>query len=91
VQLRGPGQIFCAPSCKKAHHYREGIRGRQLMMYAMAARQTRNGSRGNQEVGAHASTRMNQLMADWKAEDTAAGQMDAVELAALRQRKNHDW
>lgn len=84
-------QIFCSDPCRKAHHYRDGVRGRQLMQYAMAARQTRNGSRGNAEVGSLASSRMNNLMAAWRDEDAKAGRMDAVQLAALRNRFCRDW
>lgn len=86
------GRIFCSQACRKAHHYREGIRGRKLMMYAPAARATRNGTRGQgAEVGAHATARMNQLLADWRDEDARAGRMDAVQLATLRRRLCFDW
>jgi primosomal protein N' len=92
VVSRGPWQLFCNPACRRAHHYREGIRGRRLMAYAPVARATRNGTRGQaQEAGAHATQRMNQLLAEWREEDAKAGRMDPVQLAQLRHRTSYDW
>jgi uncharacterized Zn finger protein (UPF0148 family) len=92
VVQRGPGQIFCTPACRKAHHNREAVRGRQLMMYAPAARATRNGTRGiGADAGAHATHRMNQLLSEWRDEDARAGRMGPVELAQLRHRVGYDW
>lgn len=85
----GPRAVFCGSRCKKAHHYREGLRGRQLLAFAMAARATRDGTRGDKDTGRAASARARDLMQQWAEDDKAAGRMSAVQLVALRGRMGH--
>ncbi len=89
VWLTGPRPVFCSKACRKASHYREVLRGRQLLNLAMAARATRDGSRGDRETGAYAAREARSLMQQWADEDRAAGRMSAVELVALRRRMGH--
>lgn len=91
VIAAGPAAIFCSRSCKRAHHDRTERRGARLLPYVMAARQTRDGTRGDKETGAHAAHVARTLMERWRDEDAAAGRMSATELTALRIRLGHDW
>ena len=89
VGLSGPRQMFCSTGCRKAHHARETLRGRMLLHFAMAARATRDGTRGDRETGAYASAEARELMQRWAEEDRAAGRMSAVEIIALRKWMGH--
>lgn len=94
VTPRGPRQLYCSPACKRAWQHRAAVRGRQILPHIMAARATRDGTRGDEgarEVGAHAAFLARQLLQQWRDEDAAAGRMDAVRLAQLRRRFGHDW
>jgi hypothetical protein len=77
-------QFFCSPDHKSAFHNRQTVRGRVLTPLAMAARQTRGGSRGDKATGRAARADADFLMQRWTDEDRAAGRMPMVEYVALR-------
>lgn len=72
----GARQLFCAKACKTAFENRMTVRGRQLTVLAMAARQTRDGTR-------------RRLMQQWRDEDAAAGRISAADFMALRLALGH--
>ena len=77
-------QLFCSPEHRTAWSNRATVRGRVLTPYAMAARQTRNGTRGDKPTGKRAAQISHDLMQRYRDEDREAGRMDAVRFAALR-------
>lgn len=78
-------QLFCCPEHKAAFHNRATVRGRVLAPMAMAARITRDGSRGDMETGKAARRESRQLIDAWAREDREAGRMDMV--AYMRERR----
>lgn len=79
-------QLFCSPKHKSDFHNRQTVRGRVLTPLAMAARQTRGGSRGDKGTGRQARSDADFLMQRWTDEDRAAGRMSMVAYVALRLR-----
>ncbi|MEK9212285.1 hypothetical protein [Sphingomonas sp. 2378] len=77
-------QLFCSVEHRTAWSNRATVRGRVLTLYAMAARQTREGTRGDKATGKRAAQIRNGLMQRYRDEDREAGRMDAVRFAALR-------
>lgn len=71
-------QMFCCADHKRAWHNRAVKRGAALFSLAMAARSTRDGTRGDKDTGKRASWQSNTLMQRWRDEDSAAGRMDQV-------------
>ena len=55
------------------------VRGRVATPLLMAARHTRNGSRGGSRYGYRASVDLDRLLARWRREDARDGRMSAVE------------
>lgn len=82
--------IFCCPAHRQAWHNRATVRGRVLVPLVLAARVTRDGSRGDRETGRRAARQARALMQRYAEEDRAAGRMPADEYAALRHRFGHD-
>lgn len=77
-----PGQLFCCDTHRAAFQQRQRIRGRQLLIYAMADRQTRSGTAGTperRETGKTARAVTQRLIAKWTEEDKAAGRMPAID------------
>jgi len=84
-----PAALFCSPEHKRAWHIRARSRGGVLLALAMAARQTRGGTRGPEHqraIGRRARADADQLMQRWKEEDRAAGRMSAIDYITLRYR-----
>lgn len=77
-------QIFCCPTHAKSWHNRSQKRGAVLFSLSMAARETRDGTRGHKETGRRASWQGNLLMQQWRDEDRAAGRMGQVEYMRRR-------
>jgi hypothetical protein len=77
-----PGTLFCCPDHRKAFQTRQRQRGRQLVAFAMADRETRSGTAGDpalRETGKQARLVSQRLIARWIAEDKAAGRLRSVE------------
>lgn len=74
-----PRQLFCSNAHKIAFHNRQTVRGRTLAPLAMAARITRNGSRGDTETGKKARSESTFLLDRWAREDREAGRMTMVD------------
>lgn len=66
------------------------MRGRVLVPYVLAARQTRDGTRGDKGTGKRAAQISHTLMQRYRDEDREAGRMDAVAFAALRIQHGFD-
>ncbi|WP_233420084.1 hypothetical protein [Sphingomonas paucimobilis] len=79
-------QLFCSTEHRVAWNNRATVRGRVLTCYSMAARQTRDGTRGDRDTGKRAAQISHDLMQRYRDEDREAGRMDAVSFAALRFR-----
>ena len=77
-------QLFCSTEHRTAWNNRATVRGRVLTTYAMAARQTRDGTRGDKTTGKRAAQISHDLMQRYRDEDREAGRMDAVAFTALR-------
>ena len=56
------------------------------MSVIMAARQTRDGTRGDRDTGMRAASDANLFMQRWRDEDEREGRMSAVEYMARRYR-----
>lgn len=82
--------MFCCPAHRTAYHNRATVRGRVLVPLAMAARVTRDGSRGDKDTGKRAARQARALMQRYVEEDRAAGRMPADEYAAMRHRLGFD-
>lgn len=83
-------QLFCTPKHNTDWNNRAGARGKVLAPLAFAARATRNGTQGPEDlrqIGRRASNAQNRLIREWRDEDRAAGRMDATTF--LRQRVKH--
>jgi hypothetical protein len=76
--------LFCSEAHRTTWHNRQTVRGRVLTSLAMAARETRGGTRGDTDTGKKANWQANQLMQDWRDEDRRLGRMSQVEY--LRRR-----
>ena len=81
---RVPRQLFCSAPHKRAWNNRGLKRGAVLFSLNMAARETRDGTRGDKATGKTASWQGNTLMQRWRDEDREAGRMGQVEY--LRRR-----
>lgn len=87
---RHPGQLFCTVAHRDAWNGRAAVRGRVLTPLAIAARVTRNGTRGDRATGARAASEAAALIQRWRDEDRAAGRMDHPEYLARRYRTGFD-
>lgn len=83
-------QLFCSAEHKAEFHNRQTVRGRQLTAIVMAARQTRNGTRGNIVAGKKARQDSSFLMDKWTVDDRKAGRMSMIDYYALRDRRGFD-
>lgn len=84
---RGKGKMFCSAACETEYRNLLTARGRKAMLLVMAARQTRDGTRGKpaqREAGRKASARLAALTQEWRDEDRAAGRADAIDIYTLR-------
>jgi hypothetical protein len=79
-----PRQIFCCGKHKREWEDRTRRRGSQLYTFAVTARLTRGGTRGDKTTGAKAHADADQLMQRWRDEDSAAGRMSATDYLRLR-------
>lgn len=87
----GNRNMFCCSAHRVAWHNRATVRGRVLVPLIMAARVTRDGTRGNRrETGKRAASDARRLMQRYAEEDREAGRMPPDEYAALRNRLGHD-
>ena len=87
----GNRNMFCCPEHRVAYVNRNTVRGRSFVALAMAARMTRDGTRGElRETGKRAARQARALQQQWIDEDRAAGRMLADEYCALRHRLGHD-
>lgn len=71
-------QLFCSPEHKATFHNRATVRGRALTPVVMAARITRDGTRGDMVTGKRARQESRQMIDTWAREDREAGRMDMV-------------
>ena len=81
-----PRQLFCCAAHKRTFHNRATVRGCTLAPIAIAARITRDGSRGDRETGKAARNESRQLMDRWAREDREAGRMSMVDYMRARAR-----
>jgi hypothetical protein len=79
-------KMFCSEEHRKAFHNRQLIRGRKLVVLAMAARITRNGTRRRPAAGLVARRRTEHLLDQWWMEDRQAGRMSMDEYLETRHR-----
>ncbi|MCA3254805.1 MAG: hypothetical protein INF91_04205 [Alphaproteobacteria bacterium] len=79
-------QLFCASPHKLLFERRLAKRGFKLTALAMAARQTRDGTRGDVETGRWAARETRRLLQLWADDDREAGRPSAVEYVSLRKR-----
>ena len=84
-----PRQLFCSNAHKTTFHNRATVRGRMLTPIAMAARITRDGSRGDVGVGKLARRDAHRLMDLWAREDRLEGRMSMVDY--MRERRRIDY
>lgn len=82
--------MFCCAGHRVAYVNRNTVRGRVLVPLVMAARETRDGSRGDKATGQRVARQARALMQRYREEDNAAGRMGAAEYAALRHKLGHD-
>lgn len=80
------GTLYCCAEHRDAFRNRWTVRGRVYAVMAAAARQTRDGTRGDTETGRWAASEANRLVTDFTDEDRAAGRMTAVEYMARARR-----
>lgn len=67
-----PTQLFCASSCKDVYHNRLGKRGKRLAPLIMASRTLRDS-----DTAKRAYVESYRLVAEFNAEDKAAGRLSA--------------
>ena len=79
-------QLFCCSEHKAAFHNRATVRGRTLTPMAMAARITRDGTRGDLNTGRMARRESRRLIDAWAREDREAGRMDMAAYMRARFR-----
>lgn len=77
-------QLFCCAEHKRDWHHRSTKRGAVLFSLEMAARETRDGTRGDKDTGKRASWQGNLLKQQWRDEDRAAGRMSQVDYMRRR-------
>ncbi|QNQ09268.1 hypothetical protein H3Z74_21780 [Sphingomonas alpina] len=85
-----PTQLFCTPEHRKDWNNRAAVRARVLMPFAMVARLTRNGTRGDKATGRQATQHHNTLLRRWTDEDKAEGRMPWVEYLQRRYAAGFD-
>ena len=83
-------QLFCSSAHRAAWNNRMTVRGRVATPLLMAARHTRNGTRGRSTFGYRASIDLDRLLARWRREDAREGRMSAVEYNDRRYRLGFD-
>jgi len=86
-------QLFCSSAHNTAWTNRGTVRGRVLTPLSMAARITRNGTRGTPEerkAGREASNLHNQLIQRYRDEDREAGRMGSAEFIRRRLAIGYD-
>jgi hypothetical protein len=85
---RDERKMFCSDAHRTAFHNRQTVRGRKAMPLLIAERITRGGDRRypRAAVGIAARKRARALIAQWVAEDKAAGRMAMDEYVELRMR-----
>jgi hypothetical protein len=76
--------LFCCAEHKRAWHKRASVRGARLYAFAGAARETREGTRGELRAGREAARLRNMLLQTWRDEDRAAGRMMQAEYIRRR-------
>ncbi|UAK24212.1 hypothetical protein [Sphingomonas nostoxanthinifaciens] len=79
-----PFQIFCNRGHGRAWEARNRHRGAQLYPFAVVARMTRGGTRGDRVTGARAHQDADQLINRWRDEDADAGRMGLPEYLSIR-------
>jgi hypothetical protein len=84
--LRHPRQIFCSKEHKRDWEGRTRRRGFEFLPFAIPARTTRGGTRGDTETGSRANRDADFLIDKWRDEDTRAGRMSASDYLKLRYR-----
>jgi hypothetical protein len=77
-------KMFCCEGHRKDFHNRQLIRGRKLVVLAMAARITRGGHRRRIGAGRVARRRAEHLLDQWWMEDRKAGRMSMDEYLEIR-------
>ncbi|NIJ34304.1 hypothetical protein [Sphingomonas oligoaromativorans] len=85
-----PNQLFCTDPHKQAWHNRQTTRGRVLTPLQLAARITRDGSRGDTVTGTYARQASRRLLDRWAKEDREGGRMSAVAYVSLRKSKGFE-
>lgn len=85
-----PRQLFCSPAHQQEWKQRTLQRGFQLLPFAIPARLTRGGTRGDIATGRRALADMDMLIGRWRDEDAAKGRMSAAEYLAHRYRLGFD-
>jgi hypothetical protein len=68
-------QLFCTPAHRNAWNNRAAVRARVLLPFAITARITREGTRGDRDTGREAANHRNTLIRRWVDEDKEAGRM----------------
>ncbi len=76
--LQQPTQLFCCAEHRTSWNNRMTVRGRVATPLMIAARLTRNGSRGGSVSGYRASTDLDTLIRRWRREDEGEGRMSTV-------------
>jgi hypothetical protein len=79
---RQAGTLFCCPAHRDAWNNRQTVRGRVLTRYVIAARITRDGTRGTPDqraYGRKAAQIMRRLINRYRDEDRAVGRMDMAD------------
>jgi hypothetical protein len=79
----GAGRLFCRKACKVAWENRYTVRGRQLMLLVMAAREGTRGKPAAKAAGRRAAQLAREAMQQWRDEDAAAGRASAADYFGL--------
>lgn len=85
---RDERKMFCSNEHRTAFHNRQTVRGRKLVPLVICARKLRGGDAryGLAHVGRESRRKAEALIAQWIAEDKAAGRMSMDQYVALRMR-----
>lgn len=83
-------QLFCSVKHRNAWNARADVRGRVLTPLALVVRLTRQGTRGDKEIGHRATHEHNLLIQRWADEDRAAGRMPHDQYLRRRYRCGFD-
>lgn len=83
-------QLFCSIAHRAAWNNRAAVRGRVITPLAIVSRLTRQGTRGDGEIGRRASADLNLLIQRWADEDRAAGRMPHDQYLRRRYRCGFD-